>query len=126
VYVFTEPTSGWSGVVREAARITLPGAVTAATLSGTTLIALGEDEVIGAHENVARAPVFVLRRPAAGWRKLKSPQPRAFVQTGPGQDTDFGPEPATLVGGTTAFTNVKTCSDQGIPRVHRRSGRSTV
>jgi hypothetical protein len=59
---------------------------------------------------VVRAPVYALRRPAAGWQALTSPRPRAFVMMS-GQDENFGLGPASLLGGTTAFTNIRTCDD---------------
>jgi hypothetical protein len=113
VYIFTEPAGGWSGVIHETARLPISG-VRAATLSGKTLVALGAGNVIDSHELVVRAPVFVLRRPAAGWQALTAPQPRAFVMMS-GQDENFGLEPASLLGGTTAFTNIRGCADEGYP-----------
>jgi hypothetical protein len=115
VYIFTEPAGGWSGVIHETARITFPDFLRAATLSGTTLVALGAGDLIDPHENVVRTPVFVLRRPAAGWQTLSASQARAFVQTGPGQDPDFGLDPASLLGRTTAFTNSMVCGEVGAP-----------
>ena len=90
-------------MIHETARIPVPG-VRWVTLSGRTLVSLGEENVIDSFNLIARAPVFVLRRPAAGWQVLTSPQPRAFVQTAPGQDaTDYGLDPASQLGATTAF-----------------------
>jgi hypothetical protein len=115
VYLFTEPHGGWSGVIHETARIAVPG-VRSVTLSGKTLVAVGEENVIDSFNLVARAPVFMLHEQAAGWQAVRSPQPRAFVQTAPGQDaTDYGLSPASELGATTAFTNIRTCSDEGNP-----------
>jgi hypothetical protein len=84
VYIFTEPHVGWSGVIPDTARIAVPG-VQSVTLSGKTLVAVGEENVIDSFNLIARAPVFVLHQPAAGWQALASPHPRAFVQTAPGE-----------------------------------------
>jgi hypothetical protein len=103
VYIFTEPAGGWSGVIHETARIPLAD-IESLTLSGRTLVAIGGGET-KASDVVARAPVFVLRRPAGGWAALTRSQPSAFVR-----EQDFpanaiaGLGPVSVTGGTVAFT----------------------
>ena len=103
VYIFTEPAGGWSGVIHETARIPLAD-IESLTLSGHTLVAIGGGET-KALDVVARAPVFVLRRPPGGWGALKPPQPSAFVRE---QDYPVnsiaGLGPVSVTGGTVVLT----------------------
>jgi hypothetical protein len=106
VYVFTEPASGWSGVIQETARI--PLAVVGLQLSGRTIVAYGAGTPNAAEGYVERAPVWVLRRPAGGWAAARPPHPSGYVVvTDDGEDV--GLEPGTLAGNTVALSNVTNC-----------------
>ena len=106
VYVFTEPASGWSGVIQETARI--PLAVVGLQLSGRTIVAYGAGTRNAGDGYVERAPVRVLRRPAGGWAAARPPHPSGYV-VATDDDEDVGLEPGTLAGGTVALSNVTNC-----------------
>jgi hypothetical protein len=82
IYVFTEPAGGWSGTVRQTARI--PIAASSLTLSGKTLAAIGAGRSLpgrGGGRQLPQFPLYVLHRPAGGWSNQPAPKPRAFIQS---------------------------------------------
>ena len=106
VYVFTEPASGWSGVIHETARIPLD--VVSLQLSGQTIVAYGAGKPNAANGYVERAPVWVLRRPAGGWAATRPPHPSGYI-VATDDDEDAGLEPGAFAGGTVVFSNVTDC-----------------
>ena len=70
VYVFSEPTGGWSGAVHESAKLTAPDGTpgdelgASIGLSGTTLVAGAPQAKVGSNSSGA---VYVFTEPAGGW-----------------------------------------------------------
>lgn len=70
VYVFERPTGGWSGIVRESARLT-PALPTSASGFGLNLAIAGDVVAVSAlndsHAGASSGRVFVYQKPASGW-----------------------------------------------------------
>jgi FG-GAP repeat len=82
LYVFTEPTGGWSGVVHEAATLPLAGGPYVIGIAGRTVVAGG---TISGRTVVAPNYAYVFTEPKAGWSgtlHLAATLTPAFYQPG--------------------------------------------
>ena len=78
VYIFERPAGGWAGVVDPVARI-----APVAAQDGSVQLTPSTLTIVSgwANANLQRSAVYVLRRPASGWKTVAPPKSTAYALT---------------------------------------------